>query len=59
MERPADDRIDRIEELRLDAVRAVVAQLDAVEPVRPLDVKLEEQLAESRKGAPGIGPNGE
>jgi hypothetical protein len=48
MERPADDRIDRIEKLRLDAVRAVVAKLHSVELVRPLDVELEQQLAGQR-----------
>jgi hypothetical protein len=37
--------VDRIEELRLDAVRAVVAELDTPRRMRPLDVKLEQQLA--------------
>ena len=37
--------VDRIEELRLNAVLAVVAQLAAIELVRALDVEFEEQLA--------------
>jgi hypothetical protein len=37
--------IDRIEELRLDAVRAVVAELDAPRRVRALDMKLEQEFA--------------
>jgi hypothetical protein len=35
-------QLDRIEELCLDAIRAVVAQLDAPERMRSLDVKLEQ-----------------
>jgi hypothetical protein len=44
MKRPADRRINWIKGLRLDAVHAVVAELDAEKRVRPLDVKLEQQF---------------
>jgi hypothetical protein len=43
-ERPGDSDVDRIEQLRLNAVRAMVAQLAAVERMRGRNVELEQQL---------------
>jgi hypothetical protein len=45
MKGAGDPHLDGIEKLRLDAVRTVVAQLDAVERVRCGDMELEQQLA--------------
>jgi hypothetical protein len=40
-----NDQLHRIEELRFDAVRPVVAQLAPIERVRSRDVEREQQLA--------------
>jgi hypothetical protein len=43
--RPRSPHLDRIEELRFDSVRAVIAQLYAVERVRCGNVESKQQLA--------------
>jgi len=58
-ERPSDPDLDRIEELRLDTVRAVIAQLDAPEHVRRRDMKFEQQFAGLRLPRGAFGEFGE